>query len=279
MPINWERVPETIRTYKNQISATVKQSFEIKLTEVDDLLPWSSKAGGLPYLPKGADYPFHSNGTPLQLLAQINFADLPENDQYPAQGLLQFYIGGTDLYGCDFDDKQKQDGFRVIYFENVIEDESQLEHDFPEELSVYENGEVFNPFSGEIGIVFNATEQYIGFEDVGLLRKIFGVNNITEAEKLLATNNLYQDWLIPYSNIIEEEENHRLGGYPYFTQDDPRNFDSELQEYELLFQLDSADADGFGIMWGDMGIGNFFIHPHDLKNRDFSKVLYNWDCA
>lgn len=31
------------------------------------------------------------------------------------------------------------------------------------------------------------------------------------------------------------------------------------------------------LKWGENGIANFFIHPDDLKKRDFSKVLYNWD--
>ena len=31
-------------------------------------------------------------------------------------------------------------------------------------------------------------------------------------------------------------------------------------------------------MWGDCGVGNFFINAEDLKRLDFSNVLYNWDC-
>ncbi len=33
------------------------------------------------------------------------------------------------------------------------------------------------------------------------------------------------------------------------------------------------------ILWGDAGVGNFFINREDLKRRDFSKILYNWDCC
>ena len=42
----------------------------------------------------------------------------------------------------------------------------------------------------------------------------------------------------------------------------------------LLFQLDSQDH----ILWGDSGVGNFFISKEDLKNKDFSHVRYYWDC-
>ena len=44
----------------------------------------------------------------------------------------------------------------------------------------------------------------------------------------------------------------------------------------LLFQLDS-DSDK--VLWGDVGIGNFFINTEKLKNLDFTDVLYNWDCG
>ena len=67
---------------------------------------------------------------------------------------------------------------------------------------------------------------------------------------------------------------HQLGGYPYFTQDDPRP--GQYEDFDtLLFQLDSCDL----VLWGDYGVGNFFISRDALKRRDFSKVLYNWDCC
>ena len=63
----------------------------------------------------------------------------------------------------------------------------------------------------------------------------------------------------------------QIGGYPFFTQNDPRQEDSNEV---LLFQLDSQDH----ILWGDSGVGNFFISKEDLKNKDFSHVRYYWDC-
>jgi len=32
-------------------------------------------------------------------------------------------------------------------------------------------------------------------------------------------------------------------------------------------------------MWGDAGVANFFINSADLINKDFSRVMYNWDCC
>ena len=39
--------------------------------------------------------------------------------------------------------------------------------------------------------------------------------------------------------------------------------------------MDSDD----GILWGDAGVGNFFIDLEKLKQRDFSDVFYTWDCC
>lgn len=68
---------------------------------------------------------------------------------------------------------------------------------------------------------------------------------------------------------------HKLLGYPSFTQSDPR-YDTYAKYDTLLLQIDS---DGDDIMWGDCGVANFFINKEDLKNKDFSKILYNWDCC
>jgi len=69
---------------------------------------------------------------------------------------------------------------------------------------------------------------------------------------------------------------HKMAGYAYFTQNDPR--ENDYREYDiLLLQIDTDDE--LNIMWGDSGVANFFIRPQDLKNRDFTKVLYNWDCC
>lgn len=70
---------------------------------------------------------------------------------------------------------------------------------------------------------------------------------------------------------ISQGGEHKLGGYPFFTQEEPREDD----KFDiLLFQLNSEA----GIMWGDMGIGNFFINSDDLRKKNFDNVLYNWDC-
>jgi len=76
-----------------------------------------------------------------------------------------------------------------------------------------------------------------------------------------------------YDNF--QSTGHKIGGYAYFTQEDPRLYKDQFKDYILLLQIDSIDE----IMWGDCGVANFFIHPDDLARKDFSKVMYNWDCS
>ena len=90
---------------------------------------------------------------------------------------------------------------------------------------------------------------------------------------------LVDDFINEYEEKYEElVGEHCLGGYPAFVQDDDR---ADLQEEEgydfLLLQINSDDE--HSIMWGDAGIGNFFIQPSALKRLDFSKILYTYACC
>lgn len=85
-------------------------------------------------------------------------------------------------------------------------------------------------------------------------------------------------------NAIETIINHHqstnhLGGYPFFTQADPRYYQENLQDTVLLFQLDSGGHhEDVNIMWGDAGVGAFFISRQALQARQFDKAWFHWDC-
>ena len=77
-----------------------------------------SKVGGIPYLPKGAKWPVDEKGAPLQFLAQIDCAQLTALPDHPHTGLLQFFIGADEMFGCDFG-AMKTRNYAVIYHETV----------------------------------------------------------------------------------------------------------------------------------------------------------------
>lgn len=72
--------------------------------------------------------------------------------------------------------------------------------------------------------------------------------------------------------LDEHQPNNTLGGDPYFIeQEDPRKADDVL-----LFQLDSfGHANTAGVMWGNDGIGMFFIRPADLHARRFAGAWFS----
>lgn len=67
----------------------------------------SSKFGGIPYWDLKRPYPCSATGEPLCLIAQINCVDLPDHDELPLKGLLQFY--------CE--NSQNPSISKVVYFE------------------------------------------------------------------------------------------------------------------------------------------------------------------
>lgn len=221
-----------------------------------------SKFGHYPCIPSGYPYPTGSDGNYLYPLAQINFSEFTPPEGFPTSGLLQFYIAANDDMGLDFKDHQNQANFRVLYFEEHALTQPQEKFDFLSEIIKNEYSPVTTPHQ----LRFSNKEDYFGANDIAGFnyQAILSEQPTETADKLI--------------NFIESEFSgcgHKIGGYAYFTQSDPRKFNKQFRDYILLFQLDMDDK----IMWGGSGVGNFFIHPDALAKKDFSKVMYTWDCC
>lgn len=261
---------------------TAKPCISLK-TALVDTTQFDSKVGGVPYMPNNFEYPHSTtNGEPLRLLAQINFEQMPHLEDFPTKGILQFYIqddeDSDDMYGLDFDHPTTQDNFRIIYHENVDYTANNT-HILPKfKQSTTDNFIVQH----ECKLIPTLTEQSILLcDDVDFECEF------EKAFKSLYPNATDEDFKKFYEDeeetIWDEYENkyddiipHTIGGYPFFTQGDPRCVETYQDYTVLLLQLDTDDTSG--IMWGDAGVGNFFIKPEDLKKLDFSNVLYYWDC-
>lgn len=257
--------------------------------EKGDVGLFDSKIGGTPYFPKDAEYPkgrkYEFDGKPLVLLAQLNFEQLPHIPDFPTKGILQFFIAADDLYGMSPDygsSLAKQDNFRVIYHENIITNESQLMS--AEDMPSYSKDDgYYLPFHGAYRLtalepdVMRASIYDYRFDEVF-------VNCYNE----LYSKDVEDIWDIIeddeyYSTLMERngELDSFIGGYPVFTQDDPRYDDSISDCDTVLFELDSVyiPNEGIDILWGDMGTGTFLIPHQNLKQLDFSRVVYNYDCG
>lgn len=231
---------------------------------------FDSKVGGAFYVPSNDTLPVNKKtGEPLYLLAQLNFSELPKLPSFPDKGLLQFFISGDDLYGMSFDDPTKQEGFMIRFIKEL-----------PKEVPVdcihtpKWDDEMLSPLSKDSEYVLNGEikKQALPYNDYR-----YDLFLEEQCRDILPEDCIsFYDLADEVSDaIIDQTPTYcaQIGGYPFFTQADPREL--ENQDYDiLLFQLDSVED----IMWGDSGVGNFFIKKSDLEKEDFSNVLYNWDC-
>ena len=265
--------PVTVESIRDEImSKTAVPCMRITLTDEKPSL-FDSKAGGIGYVPRSAEIPADSKGNPLQLLAQIDCSQVTIPD-FPHEGLLQFWILNDDLHVMNFDAPTKQDTFRVIYHPEI--DRTVTEAEVQTKIrSTLPEDECYFPVTGCWKIKFEEQQDLLSASYCSFETRI---KELVQKYYPEQAADLLHD---PYDLIDEEADNgfgHKMGGYPGFTQYDPRD---EADPHDvLLFQLDS-DYDGSceKVMWGDSGIGNFFINREKLRRCDFSDVLYNWDCC
>lgn len=238
-----------------------------------------SKLAGTPYMPLDMDFPRDKNGIPMYLLAQINCQELPPNEIYPDKGIVQFWLaedGDNYVYGIDFDAPKSQSGWRILYHEEIDESLS-LESVKARYSPNYETSPFEVDKEGKVGVFglsFTNEEDSLSggmdaFDDI-----FIALWNETYSEDVI--EDLYEDFSdeeYEYLWDLFSNFSSKIGGYANFTQFDPR----EEGDYPvLLLQLDSEDK---CLMWGDVGIANFFIEEADKKKTAFKKVLYNWDCG
>ena len=257
------------KTVKEMIvaDASVNASKEMKITE--------SKIEGIPYIPVGGKIPVNSEGKQFMFLAQINCEDLKGLEDFPQEGILQFWVLGSDHFGKDFDNPTNRDGFEVIYYEKIVDCYS--ENEFKKMYNPYK----FDLKHMEILIASEPCKMKFSLEKQkesfnyelldNLFKEVLEEENIGFNEK----DKLYEEVEKLYDDeFYEEIVGTKCNGFPYFTQWEPRD-DEQMKEYDTsLFQIDS----GKEVMIGDSGVMHFFINREKLKNKDFSDIFYHWDC-
>ena len=248
-----------------------------------------SKFGGVPYLPEGVDAPTNADGDPLGMIAQINCAELPDNDVYPKTGIVQFWLNlKDDQWGMNFDNPIAQDNTRVTYYPEVGPPDTKAA--LPR-VDWEDVGWPIYPENVELALSFEVIQQ----GDVILSEDFFDAF-------VEQWNSLYPDQTIEELDELDDlsdelvtdffddfAEFHKIGGKPIFVQNDPRDFEDNLKNYTVdLLTIVSGDVHdprggedsrNIEIMWGDMGTANWLITPEQLAARDFSQVLFEWSCG
>lgn len=216
------------------------------------------------------EYPLDRKEQQMMMLTQLNFHELPHIEKYPDEGILQFFIPlDDDVYGLNFDDPRDQSNFRVVYHPGPLLDEEDLVDIMPAVPK-----EAFAPLSREHSLMAREVLDVASREDHRFDKIVAGdgwPTDLTDQEE----EQIYETLCASGSKV---------GGYASFTQEDPRAYPLQgghtpadrNSEWLLLFQMDS---DGEHIMWGDVGVANWFIREPELEKLDFSNVWYNWDCC
>ncbi len=279
--------------YKEKIQQKARKQFESFIQEIkqesltdyiklhlkyeENLSLFTSKIGGLPYIPKNKEAILDSEGDPMYLLAQINCEELPKNNIYPPKGILQFFIQADDMYGLD-EDANLGLGHKVIYYETY--DKTLTLEDVKNKYNLTK--EKYDGLYDDLPhdrnrprkITFSLEKQSINCADYkfeNYFLKKYNQKFNTQIESIFDLSDEYSDYI--YEKFCDYGS--QIAGYPFFTQQDIREYD--YKDYEiLLLQIDEFED---YIHWGSAGIANFFITKKDLENKDFSRVLYNWDCG
>lgn len=259
---------------------TCREVIRIALSLADNLALTDSKLGGIPYIPQGGALPTSVDGKPLFMLAQINCEQLPENTLYPKKGLLQFWIAATEapLYGLDYEASCSNDFKQVIYYP-----------DFGEALPIddFINDYTFDnenlPFNSkrQFALHFKKDTESISLEERAATQLFFEKWNEAFSTHITTIDEFFDevpDDICEEINVylLKEPTGHKIGGYPYFIEYDPRE-ENDPHTF-LLLQIDIDNVEGEEICWGNLGgVANFFISPEDLDNCKFDNIFFHWE--
>lgn len=295
------------------LDETRKPVVRIKYNDHKNLSLTNSKLGGVGYLPASEVYPVATDGAMLTMLCQINFAEVTAaitddslNKVLPKKGLLQVFVDGRKQI-CKSGSKTSKSylpnsSYQVRFWEDLSEPVNIGELDtYIEILSVVGNQDPYRQesyglpldISNPIGLSFLQEHQSIQTECIeyeklddslkippaGELAKIIGADSNTIKDWEFYEHELQMNYpasvltTYGYEELSNKGGSHLLG-YGFFVQGDTRVRNPEIEDFILLFQMNSDIEKG--VMWGEFGLGHFFIHPKDLAAHDFSKLGYYW---
>jgi uncharacterized protein YwqG len=241
-----------------------------------------SRAGGLPALPPGVEWPSRE-GIPLAFVAQLDLSEQPASlaaQGFPTTGLLLFFIDLEHEHQIWGHKPSNRDGFRVIYVENPHD--AVVPSEFPEALP---DDQRLNAMRFQVSETWSIIPWEYALGD-NLLK------DYSEDERYWDL----QDWI---HSFVDEEEwgrgswpNSLLGGFPQQMQADltmgAEKMNSpcalkgwqdlnwverrELQQgalnWQLLFQLGAVGQAGMK----DHAWYYFMVRTEDLRARQFDQV-------
>lgn len=232
--------------------------------------PRGTRLGGPALLLAEEAWPCDRAGVPLEFLAQLDLDDCAALPGYPADGILQFFVGRDDLHGADFDDLLAGQ-FMVRWL--APDTPAHLAQQPPLSPELEGTAGDYTPFGSD------------ALREIGIALVPRPITDMIDASNLAADTRIaelhgdyditsLEDWLM--TPEAERPMRHHTGGFPAFAQQDFRD-DARWADYDhVLLHLTSADD---LLYWGDTGEAVFMIRSRDLARGDFSRVIYSWDCT
>ena len=297
---------EAMQNKANAISDLIKKQcppqrcLSFAFCQKENLTPFDSKLGGIPYWDAAKPYPTDANGRPMAMVIQINFEKHPHVDPLPQSGMLQFFITSDETvleegYGISFDDPTSQANCRVVYHENVNRDidiktlgqyprcedleNSPVKGEYP--LWALPGDSCINRTCNGFEQLFaDAVKQLYGdeietpyFDDY--LKKIMPEEHRDEVDDALVMgdNPMYYGptW-----------KNFQMLGFPAFEQYDERpegcRCNTLLLQIPTIENINESQGGNWSTIWGDCGSARLFINADDLRRRDFSQVYFEFQC-
>lgn len=250
---------------------------------------WDSKFGGKPYMLEKDFYPVtQDEGEPYEFLLQINCSDLPKNDLFPKEGLIQFFLNHN--YNFDKDDRP----FYIRFYPSIVFDEKKLDFDIEDEYEVDDfddeedleddDDDLMSPIiDEEYKIEFEVVQDQVNpsskeWESVcrQLEKELEPYKyELEDYDKIVNSDGYIRDLSFIFENEDVEDVMYanKLLGYPANPSTDIRTLADKYQDYILLLQL-NPDTEAFDN--DDERSIEWFIHPEDLKKGDFTKVICSY---
>lgn len=252
--------------YAAALAQAARPFVGLRVYRDDKVKPWQSSLCGLPYAKQGEALPRMRDGRPMFMVAQINFAEVsPVLPGFPTQGMLQFWISELED-GID-------DESQLIWVPKPIASSDEL-LDVQDYMLHVESLEQFGGFFAErrnSGFL----PAKIHFEPGWMLPSLGDRDGELMVKAILGTE--YEKLWGTYWNVsFVDKYDHWLGGFAEQVHNDPRE-EEDTRRVLLSLGSDSTDQ-GSCIQWGDVGTAAWYMTMEALQRRDFSDVLYNWDC-
>ena len=238
--------PTCLKPYKRQLYPSLKDFCLLQFNP--PFLQNLNQLGGTAYIERYSQIPKDSAGKTMQLLAQIDFSTFQLDAPFPQEGLLQIFVN-ADFGKMNTPIEHEQ--FQIKYTQYI-------DHSIKSEALEIVESNITLP------VYFSPTIhcEYISAFDYRLSQYVSKLDLFIEDEARTFLE-IYSDYMLG--------ADHKIGGYPYFLENDFRSGRPDLQIYDtLLFQLVSDDTIGFN--YRDCGIVSFFMNSEQLANKDFSNI-------